>query len=101
MPNRCCVVGCRSNHFGAFDDKTYLSVYRFPKDETLKKIWEKRIGAEFISKTSHRICEIHFKDKYKRSNSSNTRIVLTKDAVPSIKLPTGNFDDDKPMIKIK
>ena len=59
MPYKCCVYGCKSN----YDDAgKYLSMFSFPKDETLRQEWIRKIPNDFSKVTKYmRVCENHFK----------------------------------------
>lgn len=83
MPGRCCVPDCRSNYFASKDEKNYVTVFNFPKDEKRKQLWERILGENFKSNSCTRICVKHFSEDCKMSDKSN-RILLSKNAVPTL-----------------
>ena len=84
MPSRCSVPGCTSNHckFGE-----HITSFRFPTNVDLKRSWEKAFGNEFNAKNSSRACIKHFEDKYYYFDKSDSRRLLTKNAIPTIDMP--------------
>ncbi|GBM70775.1 hypothetical protein AVEN_16750-1, partial [Araneus ventricosus] len=58
MVYKCAVFGCKGNY--ASGQK--VSIFKFPKDPKLSKIWETRVMKEnFKPTTSSRVCELHFR----------------------------------------
>ncbi|GBM57279.1 hypothetical protein AVEN_58589-1 [Araneus ventricosus] len=58
MVYKCSVFGCKGNY--ASGQK--VSIFKFPKDPKLSKIWETRVMREnFKPTTSSRVCEMHFR----------------------------------------
>ena len=94
--NRCCAPGCES---GSFVYQEKVSLHRFPKDRTRKKLWESKVPRiNWTSSSNSRLCEKHFTaDSYKqrREDKKNRwrlekkgddlfRKELREDAVPSL-----------------
>lgn len=93
MPSSCCVPGCTSNYGSK---PPFVSVFKFPKDESLKQQWLKAIHrAEFVPKNVSVVCIKHFDERFviredviKRPDGSilsvkRDRLKLTHDAVPT------------------
>lgn len=60
MPDRCCVPKCYSNYD---KEKTYVSVFKFPKDVAEKKLWCKQIPRKNWSPSDRSVvCAKHFRD---------------------------------------
>ncbi|XP_077558526.1 uncharacterized protein LOC144174000 [Haemaphysalis longicornis] len=93
MPDKCCVPQCRGN----YTSDTKVHVFRFPRDDELRKAWIQAIPRENLVITQHtRVCELHFKyddiireDSYVDNATGRTvsapmlRLRLRRDAVPS------------------
>lgn len=61
MPDHCCIPECRSNYKGTNE---YVSVFQFPKDEEIKKLWCRKIPrADFKPGKRAVVCEKHFRDE--------------------------------------
>ena len=84
MPSGCSVPGCTSNHSKFYESVT---AFRFPKNADLKRSWEIAFGNNFNATKSCRICMKHFEEKYYYFDSTHSRRLLTKDAVPTIDMP--------------
>ena len=71
----CCVVDCRSNYAGE-ERKT---VFSFPKEESLRKIWIKFVNRKDWELTpSSFICIKQCEEKYCRESKDDKRYRLTK-----------------------
>lgn len=95
MGRKCVVPECRSNYNKS---STYISVYRFPKNQELCKTWIKLIRHENVRVSPHvGVCKLHFKESdfvtqsyacYGRMKTPRLRLLmqpkLKKDAVPSV-----------------
>lgn len=90
MPTICCVPNCSSNHskYGP-----YVSVFRFPSNDRVKSYWEKAIGNNFKAHTSSRICIKHFEDKHLCGTRTNSRVLLKRNAVPTLLMPKLIFEE--------
>ena len=89
MVFKCCAVNCRSNCAG--EEKT--TVFSFPKEEHLRKIWIKFVNRKDWEPTnSSYICIKHFEDKYCQKIEGNKQFQLTKTLKP---VPT-IFDPSNP-----
>jgi len=70
VPRKCSVIGCRGNYAarkGEPADVNKVSVFRFPKDETNKKKWLRRIPQELLSEEitdDMVVCERHFESRF-------------------------------------
>ena len=97
MPDKCCVVGCRSNYASKKSKTPYKSVFPFPKEEKRKALWLKKIQRQDYVVTQYSfVCIDHFsdyhiirQDKYQRKDGSwvvidRKKPSLTEDAFPSI-----------------
>ena len=72
-------VDCRSNCAG--EERT--TVFSFPKEESLRKIWIKFAHRkEWEPTTSSFICIRHFEEKYYRKGKNDKRYRLTKTMKP-------------------
>ena len=61
----CCVVDCQSNYAG----EERITVFSFPKEESLRKIWIKFVNRKDKEPIlSSFICIKHFEEKYYRKN---------------------------------
>ena len=83
MVFKCCVVNCRSNCTG--EEKT--TVFSFPKEEHLRKIWTKFVNRKDWEPTnSSYICIKHFEGKYYQKGEGNKRLrtIITLKYVPTI-----------------
>lgn len=59
MPTLCYVPFCDSGHKNNPVKRRMFSV---PKDEEMRKKWEKMIPRKDVLKPSHKVCEIHFQE---------------------------------------
>lgn len=93
MPLKCCVTGCRSNYE---NEKGYVSVFKFPTDENMKRIWMEKIRRkDWTPGPNARVCELHFQSKFiskveeyvdedgSRKAFPRKRPVLSGDAIPT------------------
>ena len=83
MVFECCVVNCRSNYAG--QEKT--TVFSFPKEEHLRKIWITFVNRKDWELTnSSYICIKYFEDKYypKGEGDKPFRSIKTFKPVPTI-----------------
>ena len=79
MVFKCCMVNCRSNYAG--EEKS--TVFSFPKEEHLRKIWIKFVNRKDWEPTnSSYICIKHFEDKYYQKGEGNKRFRLIKTLKP-------------------
>ena len=70
MVYKCCVVDCRSNYAG--EERT--TVFSFPKEESLRKIWIRFVNRKELGLTpSSFICIKHFEEKYCRKGKNDKR----------------------------
>ena len=75
MVFKCCVVNCRSNYAG--EEKA--TVFSFPKEEHLRKMWIKLANRKDLEPTnSSYICIKHFEDQYYQKGESNYWFRLIK-----------------------
>ena len=75
MVYKCCVVDYRSNYAG----EERATVFSFPKQESLRKIWIKFVNRKDLEPTpSSFICIKHFEGKYYRKGKNDKRYRLTK-----------------------
>ena len=75
MVCKCCVVDCRSNY--AREERT--TVFSFPKEESLRKIWIKFVNRKDWEPTPLSfICIKHFEETYYRKGKNDKRYRLTK-----------------------
>ena len=71
MVFKCCVVNCRSNY--ASEEKT--TVFFFPKEEHLRKIWIKFVNRKDWQQTnSSCICIKHFQDNCYQNDKGNKSV---------------------------
>lgn len=95
MPDRCSVTGCKSNYSSTSEN--YVSVFQFPKDESERKLWIRKIPRKNWSPgPSARVCELHFAPQYvskvmeyvdgggNKKTFPRKRAVLLPGAVPTI-----------------
>ena len=79
MVFKCCVVKCHS--YCAGQEK--LTVFSFPKEEHLRKIWIRFVNRKDWEPTnSSYICIKHFEDKYYQKGEGNKRFRLIKTLKP-------------------
>ena len=58
MPRKCCVYGCKSNYEST---EVRYSVFSFPRDETLRREWIRKIPNANFNPTKYTcVCEKHF-----------------------------------------
>ena len=94
MGKKCCVPGCKSNYNNT---EEYTSVFKFPKEESRRKLWIKKINRDnFSPSASAVVCIKHFSEKFINREDKVVRpdgtiltvprkkLELTKDAFPSI-----------------
>ena len=80
MVYKCCVVDCRSNY--AVEERT--TVFSFPKEEILRKIWIKFVNRKNYKPTlSSFICIKHFQEKYYKKSKNKKRYRLPKTLKPA------------------
>ena len=99
MPNKCCVPGCRSNYDlrRGIPVKKSVTCFLFPKDETRRQLWLKKIRRKDYQVTKRSVvCLRHFHPKFvikvseapKRKPGDGPHILkrprLRKEAYPSI-----------------
>lgn len=61
MGRSCCVPGCKSN----YGNSSHISVFKFPKDETLRLEWIKKIHrADFVVNDKTVVCINHFEPRF-------------------------------------
>ena len=77
MVYKCCVVDCPSNYAG----KERTTVFPFPKEESLRKIWINFVNRKDTTISSF-ICIKHFEEKYYRKGKNDKRYRLTKTLKP-------------------
>lgn len=90
---RCCVRGCRSNF-----SKPYVSVFTFPKDTVICKLWLKNIGRPDMKvRENVGVCIKHFeKHCIKGIDSSEPhrkKITIKHGSVPTIFEDVCSSDD--------
>ena len=93
MPS-CSVYGCTS---GRRKGSEKVQVFRFPKDDIMKKKWLKQIAKDTVGKDSA-ICKLHFEPRYfKNSSEVNVKSHLLPNAIPTIFSfrPTPRFHKSK------
>ncbi|XP_067011580.2 forkhead box protein N3 [Anabrus simplex] len=93
MGRSCCVPGCKSNYGNA----SHVTIFKFPKDKTLREIWLRNIHREdFDINNKTVVCVKHFEPKFVvredlfpteygepvRVSRKNPK--LTSDAIPTI-----------------
>ena len=80
MVYKCCVVDCRSDY--AVEERT--TVFSFPKEEILRKIWIKFVNRKNYKPTlSSFICIKHFQEKYYKKSKNKKRYRLPKTLKPA------------------
>ena len=80
MVYKCCVVDCRSNYAG--EERT--TVFSFPKEESLRKIWIKFVNRKNYEPTLLSfICIKHFEEKYYKKGKNKKRYRLPKTLKPA------------------
>ena len=88
MVYKCCVVDCRSNYAG--EERT--TVFSFPKEESLRKIWIRFVNRKELGLTpSSFICIKHFEEKYCRKGKNDKRYRLTKTLKPVLTIFNPNI----------
>lgn len=91
MPMRCIIAGCSNTY------KDGVSFHRFPKDESIKKIWIKKVRLTRAKWTgpspSSSLCSEHFTDSdYEDSGSHYSQFgmkkkkMLKSTAIPNVSL---------------
>lgn len=82
MLRKCCVPGCDSN----YAKNAYTTVFRFPKDETLKLKWIRAIHRDgFQPNEQSAVCANHFDKKFiLKEDGGRKKAGLKKDAYPTI-----------------
>lgn len=96
MPEKCCVPGCSSN-YKSKKEEGYISVFRFPTEETNRKRWIRNIPRRDWTPTNRSVvCIKHFEESdvsrveiYKDSDGNcheypRQRPLLLPNAVPKI-----------------
>ena len=79
MASKCCAIDCRSNYAG--EERT--TVFSFPKEESLRKIWIKFVNRKDWEPTlSSFICVKYFDEKYYSKGKNDKRYHLTKTLKP-------------------
>lgn len=90
---RCSVPGCFSNY-----TKPYVSVFTFPRDPTMCKLWLKSIGRPSLKVHENiGVCIKHFEKHLVCGNSSNThrkKLSIKPGAVPTIFEDICSSDDN-------
>ena len=87
MPNYCVAPGCDTAGNSDHSNKTSrLSTFHFPKEETLRRIWEANVPRDdgFVATNNSVLCEGHFVDtdfKSKREDTNKYRKKKSKDIV--------------------
>ncbi|CAB4038059.1 52 kDa repressor of the inhibitor of the kinase-like, partial [Paramuricea clavata] len=85
MPNvrYCCVPQCRQKGFENSKSETKVSYFKLPDKESLRIQWLEAIGLEDeVLNAQSKVCSIHFLEN-EMFESSNGRVNLAKDAIPS------------------
>lgn len=59
MPTVCYVPFCKS---GRKKNPIKMKMFSAPKDEKLRKTWEKMIPRKDVLKVTHKVCEVHFEE---------------------------------------
>lgn len=92
MPSHCSVAGCTV--VNGKTDGEHVSFHRFPRKQSLRKIWIKRCSrADVINVKNAKICSRHFeagcfiRDLRNELLGLPIRRMLREDAVPTIHLP--------------
>ena len=92
MVNKCCVPLCKSG-YKENETKKKIHFSKFPKKETLKQEWLKRISRDDFPPTIYsRACSLHFTENDIRHDSKDPRsrtskmkrTILNDDAIPTI-----------------
>ena len=78
MPS-CSVIGCTSGRQGS----EKVQVFRYPKDDLMKKKWLNLIGKESVGKDSV-VCKKHFQPGYLYQQPGNLFLTLLPNAVPTV-----------------
>ena len=74
MVYTCCIPGCKTG-YKSNQTSQKISLFRFPKNESLKAEWMKIIPRENWTLTdSHRVCADHFYDEDFETESTDHRI---------------------------
>ncbi|XP_076281087.1 THAP domain-containing protein 1 A-like [Lasioglossum baleicum] len=97
MPRRCCVPNCKGNYDTTLKGNNYISVFKFPKDEQLRKKWMAAIPHKNWTLTKYSaVCSLHFAEtdiqRYQNIPSPNGVLEnvlfrcprLMENAIPSI-----------------
>ena len=97
MVNKCVAPGCKGG-YDSSDNKTVISTFRFPADESRRKIWTSRVPRlNWTPSNNSVLCEKHFEescfkterndlknDRRKQRKGELQRKELKDDAVPTI-----------------
>ena len=97
MVNKCIAPGCKAG-YDSSDNKTVISTFRFPADESRRKIWTSRVPQlNWTPSNNSVLCEKHFEescfkterndiknDRRKQRKGELQRKELKDDAVPTI-----------------
>jgi hypothetical protein len=75
----CSVTGCTSGRKGS----EKVQVFRYPKDDLMKKKWLNLIGRESVGKDSV-VCKKHFQPGYLYQQPGNLFLTLLPNAVPTV-----------------
>ena len=110
MPRKCCVPNCRGNYAGS----KVVSIFKFPADESKRRLWLNKIPRADFEPSSHSgVCEAHFvdsfiirKDSVRRPDGSILTVdrdkpKLADDAYPSIFPGCPSYMSDEPPAKRK
>lgn len=81
MPDKCCVVGCRTNYAGG----PKKSVFYFPNEEDLRKRWIRFVNRSNWTPSKHSvICVAHFEAKFVLPHEKKALLKWDLQPVPSI-----------------
>ena len=76
MVNKCIAPGCKAG-YDSSDNKTVISTFRFPADESRRKIWTSRVPRlNWTPSNNSVLCEKHFEEscyKTERNDIKNDR----------------------------
>jgi hypothetical protein len=81
MPDKCCVVGCRTNYAGG----PKKSVFYFPSEEEIRKRWIRFVNrSNWIPSKHSVICVAHFEAKFVLPHKKKVILKWDLQPVPSI-----------------
>ena len=91
MTRKCSVIGCRTGYATTKQEKedgkgnhVKGSVFGFPKDPSLCKLWEKFLCRKdfFVVSNTSGICFEHFESRFIKKNEGSTRVDLDYSLFP-------------------